>query len=49
VRREQRYGNGDRSYQELLFAYFSLTGRKFTAANTMTRQIATRLAALPGR
>lgn len=35
----QRYGTGDRSYQELLFAYLTLTGRKFTAANTMTRQI----------
>ena len=35
----QRYGNGGRSYQELLESYFWCTGRMITACNVMTRQI----------
>ena len=36
---KERYTTGDRGYQELLTAYLWCTGRKFTAANVMTRQI----------
>lgn len=36
---KQRYTTGDRSYQELLNAYLWSTGRKFTSANVITRQI----------
>ena len=36
---KDKYGKGDRSYQELLRAYSVLTGRQAIALNVMTRQI----------
>ena len=36
---KERYGTGDRSYQELLRSYLVLTGRMIGACNVMTRQI----------
>ncbi len=36
---KDRYGKGDRSYQELLRSYSVLTGRQAGALNVMTRQI----------